>query len=589
MATHDEGDEPESGRPSGKTTARALGVAAAAGLGAVAAVELLDAGVGAGETHSGDGPRGPRSAPGPVQSSPHGTSGDASVQLDTAGQAGTAGDAGKAAAGDPPAASGSASGSASTAHPGQPGATSHPGPSPAHAKPAPLIPGPHGALAANPATNASLLTGPAVPTAASATSLAGSSPGPARPTAVPVLPSGTVPAGGTPSATATSPKSEGPWSVLYDSAGAPVGMVDAAGAFSAFPGTPAASASATSPLNLYDASGHQVSTYDGASRLMPLATAGQSPWLTGIPPAYATPSAQAMGSGAPVTSVNPPGQQQVVTQVQYTPVPLPDSQVNQNMLNDSPAARQDAIRQFLQSALNDPGTTPAEKAAIQQVLDGSIPNLPDSFYAHGSYTYKDDNGKVTTLNTLQAAATVAMLQEEFSHFKVYIQDLSDTAGKLYAKGDDIQLPAMSLGLKFQAVSKMWDTLFADAGNSSDPNIQAAQANFMQVKNTLFGGSIDDPTTMSCRITKGNIPITAQAIRDKADQLYEIAAKYVSEEQTNLSYFHLQADDPRPAWEKARFTVVNGNPVDNAQTGKYPPGYFDPSNPGSPFYNGQGPQ
>jgi hypothetical protein len=483
---------------------------------------------------------------------------------------------------------------------------------PAHLQPGLAVPGanppgtaapspaaPTAAGAANPVSRSGIPPGAPVPGSSHVhpASLGASAIG-GVPAAAQQLSPGSMAATGTPTATtmpplstaaATASQNAGPWSVLYDATGHPAGIANAAGAFSPFPGTDTASASAASPLTLYDSAGQQAGIYNGASRLLPLATAAQSPWLAGIPPAHAAPATQTGTSATPVS----PGQQQPVAQVQPTSVPVPDP--NQEMQNGTPAQRQQVIRQSLQQALNDPGTTPDQKTAIQQALDGNIADLPDSFYAHGDYTYTDQNGKTTTLSTLAAATTVAMLQAKYSHFGVYIQDLSDTAGKLYAKGDDISLPAMSLGLKFAAADKMWDTIFADIGDSSDPNILQARGNFMQIKNRIFGGLVTDNSATACysHNTQGSIPSTAQRIRDKANTLYQTAAAYAYMEETNLSLFGLQADDPRPAWEKARFTVtkVNGQlvPVDNSATGKYPPGYFDPNNPGSPFYDGQGPQ
>lgn len=612
VPAQDEDDGQQPGRLRRKAAARALGAAGAAGLGAMAAAGLLDprpatvraqTGTGTARAHPGHGHQAPGHAPGPghapdlVVAPAAADPGYTPPPPPGTGQPGTAG--GPGAAGQP-ATTGGGTAPAGSYSPGTiaPPATTTPpagsalaagsGTEPVKTSPVPAGPGVAATSAGGVPAASQPLPGPAPASAHAAGAAA---------------PQATVPTAAMQGAAApVASQNAGPWSVLYDAAGDPVGMANAAGTFSAFPGTDAASASAASPITLYDSAGQQAGTYSGASKLMPPATA-QSPWLAGNPPPAA--SATQGGSSAPAGNTATqagsgvmPGtaQQQAATAVQQTAqVPIP---INQQMLTATPDQRNQAIRQFLQAMLNDKSTKPDQKEAIQQALDGNIPDLPDSFYSHGNYTYTDPSdpkGSPQSLDTLEAAATVAKFQASYSHFGVYIQDLSDTAGTLYLKGDDISIPAMSLGLKFAAASKMWDKIFTDLGDSSDPYIQAAQSNFTQMRNTLFGGLVYENSDTACYSTntKGNIPMAAQGIRDQADQLYETAAVYAYVEDANLSQFGQPADDPRPAWEKARFTVTdsNGNPVpvDNSTTGKYPEGYFDPGNPGSPFYDGLGPR
>ncbi len=253
---------------------------------------------------------------------------------------------------------------------------------------------------------------------------------------------------------------------------------------------------------------------------------------------------------------------------------MSNAEIAAMMRSMTPAQRQALIEQFL-----------AQQGLLSQNGDKNWPTLPDGFFNQDTYTYKDDNGKEYQLSTLNAAATVAMLSDAFAHFKVDILALSDTAGKLKPQADLIRTAAIPLRQAFDKVDKMWAGIFDLVGNSEDPNVAKARDNYNQLRNSLLGGTVDNPAARSCQITDGNISIVAKAVENEGVLLYEMASAYVEEEERNLSWFGLHADDPRPAWEKARFHTSADlkTYTDLAQDPKYPPGYFDPTNPHSPYY------
>ncbi|MCO5995344.1 hypothetical protein [Actinoallomurus rhizosphaericola] len=321
-------------------------------------------------------------------------------------------------------------------------------------------------------------------------------------------------------------------------------------------GTQGSDEAGRSQTVLYDSSGTPIAMRNSAGQVVPL---GSQPAVGGNTPAT---------TGTERTGTGDDGVQQTQSDQGGAPpyVPKTDPEIAQYMR----------------------GLTPDQRAAeIQRVLDdqkihlsgAKLPGLPDGFWDKDSYTYTDENGTTKTLDVLSAAATLTMLEDSFSHFKTDISALSDTAAKLSAKGDDIDDPAIALALAFNAVDGMWKTLFDDVGNASDESITKVQNNFYGLKTLLFGGNVTNPANKKTVMTNGNIPTVANAIRDQASSLNLAASQYVETEEENLSQFGMHADDPRPAWEKARY--VNGQ--DLAKTGNFPPGFFDPHNPSSPYY------
>lgn len=297
----------------------------------------------------------------------------------------------------------------------------------------------------------------------------------------------------------------------------------------------------------------------------PDGSAKPTSWTQGTPPAH-TGNQRAGGQTSST------GQKQQDTPTWVT-VPMSDAEISAMMRDKTPAERQALIEKML-----------ADQGLLTK--DGSknwLP-LPDGFYNKDEYTYIDDTGKTYHLNTLNAAATVAMLSDAFAHFKADILALSNTAGALQPKADLIRNEAIPLALAFNKVDDMWGKVADIIGNSQDSNVVQARGNFTQLRNSLFGGSVDDNKRRVCETTDGGIAITAKALDDQAISLYETASAYVEEEEKNLSQFGLHADDPRPAWERARFvTTPDNKSLDLAQNKAFPPGYFDPNNPNSPYY------
>ncbi|GAA4497600.1 hypothetical protein GCM10023191_041360 [Actinoallomurus oryzae] len=344
---------------------------------------------------------------------------------------------------------------------------------------------------------------------------------------------------------------------LYDSSGHPVMALDRSGQWQPISNGPETQNGTRGRSSvLYDSSGDPVAMLDSAGQVVPIS--GRAP--------VGTSTQRTTGTGR--TSTGDDSAQQTQSGQGSAPqyVPMSDAEIAQYMR----------------------GLTPEQRAAeIQKVLDdqkihlsgAKLPGLPNGFWDKDGYTYIDENGKKNTLNLLAAAATLTMLEDYFSHFKTDISALSDTAAKLSAKGDDIDSPAVALALAFNAVDGIWKTLFDDVGNASDESITKVQNNFYQLKSLLFGGNVTNPTDNKTAMTNGNIATVASAIRDQASSLNLAASQYVQTEEENLSQFGMHADDPRPAWEKARY--VNGQ--DLAKTGNFPPGFFDPHNPSSPYY------
>lgn len=306
----------------------------------------------------------------------------------------------------------------------------------------------------------------------------------------------------------------------------------------------------------------QSSTAPGNVR--PDSSAKPTSWTQGTPPAH-TGSQQAGGQTSS-------GAQQQGAQTWVT-VPMTDAEIAAMMREKTPQERQALIEQTL-----------ADQGLLTK--DGSknwLP-LPAGFYNKDGYSYTDDTGKKYDLSTLGAAATVAMLSDAFAHFKADILALSNTAGSLRPKADLIHNEAIPLAQAFNKVDDMWGKVAGIIGNSQDPNVTQAQGNFRQLKNSLFGGAVDDPKSRTCGTTDGGVAITAKALDDQMISLYETASAYVEEEEKNLSQFGVHADDPRPAWERARFvTTPDNKSLDLAQNQAFPPGYFDPNNPKSPYY------
>lgn len=381
--------------------------------------------------------------------------------------------------------------------------------------------------------------------------------------------------------------------LLYDSQGHPLGTVDSSGRLVPAPGSAWSGDPHGLTSVLYDSSGRPVAMVGSSGDIVPI-SASQTPATLG------TVSRQSANS-APNRQQPPPNgtdssqgstQTQQPTSSELVPgpsVPYTDEEINNIMLGETPEQRRQEVDDALRRALDDPAMTAEQRAAIQSVLNsGNIPNLSDDFFSHNySYTPKDENGNTLkdksgnpvppeNLNALSAVATVALLTDQYNHLKVDISTLSDASDQLELKMPHITTPANKLNQSFEDALGKFDWVI-DKWGDPDGSIAKAKAGFIRLKAVLFGGEYLDFNCIA-RVD-GNVAATAKTIENYSSSLGEAASKYIQMEDANLSQFGLSVDgfDPRSKRDKDRY--IDGK--DNSD--KHPPGYYDTTNPASPYY------
>jgi hypothetical protein len=330
-------------------------------------------------------------------------------------------------------------------------------------------------------------------------------------------------------------------SLLYDSEGHPLGMVNGSEQLIPAPGSTWSGDPHSLPPVLYDSSGRPVAMVDNTGHVVPISATPGQPLTTTNTPGHQGVSQQhdPASSSASSSTVQP-----ITVEVPGVEVPETGAQLAQRLRGETPAMRKQEIQTELSnSGINMPN-------GIKYWRD-----LPASFFDKDSYTYNDGK-KITQLDALQAAAMVEMLYDSFSQFTVDIRNLSDAAAKVDSKVDEVTNPARPLTAAFDTAAKMWDGLASKFGD--DPNITIARQNFVAIRSALLGGAYTDPTARTCGITPGAINAVVQSIQNQANSLRMIASKYVAIEEENLRQFSLHVDnslDPRTPQDKKRF--VNG--------------------------------